>query len=148
LHLLAVVTGFFTGTPNYFSSAVVNGSQTATARESHFVADLMIGRDFGLGSSTAQLQFGIRVADLTANASVNEAASSSFHTFFSATGTTSSTASGKRMAPFLPAMKALFELPAKWVSTGISAIRPLQPSVSGTDFSIPAIKERSRRMGS
>src|SRR5262249_3061007 len=56
-----------------FSTFVVgntaNSSTTqATERESHLVADFMIGRDFGLGLFAPQFQFGVRVADLHAKA--------------------------------------------------------------------------------
>jgi hypothetical protein len=56
---------------------VVLGTRTNTAssnsfaaqyseRESHLVADLMIGRDLGVGSNRPELLFGLRVADLHA----------------------------------------------------------------------------------
>lgn len=85
----------------YFSST--NSSQSETERESHFVADLMIGRDFGLGSSTAQFQYGIRVADLAATANVNQAATSFFSSFIRGAGSGASTASGTFRARFFGA---------------------------------------------
>jgi hypothetical protein len=41
-------------------------SSTAQERESHIVADFMVGRDYGLGHGLGQIQFGFRVADLFA----------------------------------------------------------------------------------
>ena len=82
----------------YFSST--NSVQSATERESHLVADLMIGRDFGLGTSTAQLQYGIRVADLAAITNVNQAATSFFSSFFRGAGSGTSMASGTFRARF------------------------------------------------
>ncbi len=63
-------------------------SSQATERESHLVADFMIGRDLGVGSGTAQVQFGMRVADLWASAQVQE---SDTHTFYSHSTVTAAT---------------------------------------------------------
>jgi hypothetical protein len=41
-------------------------SSIAKERESHIVADFMVGRDYGLGRGLGQIQFGFRVADLHA----------------------------------------------------------------------------------
>jgi hypothetical protein len=70
----------------FFSS----NSQSGSERETHYVADLMIGRDFGLGLTTGQFQFGIRIADLSATVDV------SGQHFFSSFGSggSSSSASG------------------------------------------------------
>jgi len=59
-------------------------SSHGTERESHLVADFMIGRDLGLGSSAGQLQFGIRVADLWASAQVQEFGQRTFYSSFTA----------------------------------------------------------------
>jgi hypothetical protein len=64
-------TGFF-GT--LFGTQTNINSNTAAAQairkwEDHLVADLMIGRDIGIGSNRPELLFGIRVADLHASAS-------------------------------------------------------------------------------
>lgn len=40
--------------------------------ENHFVADFMIGRDLGVGTSSPQLQLGIRIADLYASADAQQ----------------------------------------------------------------------------
>jgi hypothetical protein len=62
---------FFSITRPFFTSTLTN-SQSAQEHGSHFVADFMIGRDYGLGggTGTGQIQFGLRVADL--RATVNE----------------------------------------------------------------------------
>ena len=66
-----------------------SNSQSAWERESHLVADFMVGRDFGLGTTlgttTGQWQFGIRLADLSAKAWVQQSgttSSSFFSTYF------------------------------------------------------------------
>lgn len=58
-------------------------SSQATERETHLVADFMIGRDLGLGSGTAQVQAGIRIADLWASAQVQETGQRTFYSHFS-----------------------------------------------------------------
>ena len=46
-----------------------NSAETARERENHAAMDFMIGRDFGLGLlGIGQLQFGARIADLSATA--------------------------------------------------------------------------------
>jgi len=71
-------TTFTPGVPPFFSSIPL-GTTTNTATsassatqasqwESHLVADLMIGRDLGVGANRPELQFGLRVADLRAAA--------------------------------------------------------------------------------
>ncbi len=50
--------------------SVTSNQAKFTENEEHTVADLMIGRDFGFGGSTAQVKFGVRVADLRANQNV------------------------------------------------------------------------------
>lgn len=62
----------------FHSSGNSSNSQTAWEREHHFVADFMIGRDFGLGNTTAQFQVGIRIADLSATVNVSQAFNSNF----------------------------------------------------------------------
>jgi hypothetical protein len=67
-------SSFFSSTVNIGSGLVATNITTNTTanntlqtlRESHLVADFMVGRDFGLGTGPSQLQFGIRVADLRA----------------------------------------------------------------------------------
>jgi hypothetical protein len=60
-------TSFFV--PSFFGSSVFQTNTTSSAvkeRESHIVADFMVGRDYGLGGGVGQIQFGFRVADLYA----------------------------------------------------------------------------------
>ena len=59
-----------------------SNSQSAWERESHLVADFMVGHDVGLGTTTGQWQVGIRVADLSAKAWVQQSATTS-SSFFS-----------------------------------------------------------------
>jgi Legionella pneumophila major outer membrane protein precursor len=82
----------------FFSSQKSSSnSQTAWERESHLVADFMVGRDYGLGTTTGQLQFGIRLADLSAKTWAQQSATTSssfFSTYFGTllgSGSTSST---------------------------------------------------------
>jgi hypothetical protein len=77
-------------------------SSQATERETHLVADLMIGRDLGLGSGTAQVQFGIRVADLWASAQVQESGQRTFYSHFSSV-TVAQTATGDWSSRFFGA---------------------------------------------
>jgi hypothetical protein len=60
--------------PPFSGFRVNNQTDSTTARttqrESHFVADFMIGRDLGLGTFRPDLQFGLRIADLRAAAKV------------------------------------------------------------------------------
>jgi hypothetical protein len=73
----------------YLATNVTNqrnaNSSVATERESHLVADFMIGRDLGIGAAKPQLQFGIRIADLRASAQAqqNTLTSSTSTTFYS-----------------------------------------------------------------
>ena len=69
---------------------------SGTEKESHLVADFMIGRDLGVGSNTPQLQFGIRVADLKASVQVSETGKRTFYSsnIFPGTITTAQSASG------------------------------------------------------
>jgi hypothetical protein len=63
-------TGFFGtlfGTQTNINSNTA-ASQATKKWENHLVADLMIGRDIGIGSNRPELLFGIRVADLHASA--------------------------------------------------------------------------------
>jgi hypothetical protein len=67
----------------FFSSQKSSSnSQSAWERESHLVTDFMVGRDFGLGTTTGQWQFGIRLADLSAKTWVQQSATTS-SSFFS-----------------------------------------------------------------
>jgi hypothetical protein len=65
------------GTPFTVHSA---GSTTNSEQEGHWVADLMIGRDLGIGATSPELLFGIRIADLWATAQEGE---TNQHTFYS-----------------------------------------------------------------
>jgi Legionella pneumophila major outer membrane protein precursor len=50
--------------------SVVNATGSATLnKESHWLVDLGVGRDFGLGSSNIQAQLGVRVAEIVSAAS-------------------------------------------------------------------------------
>jgi hypothetical protein len=59
-----LVTCGVRGAPGCFSSSAA-ATARAEHREQHWVADFMVGRDFGLGSGNAQLKAGIRVANLS-----------------------------------------------------------------------------------
>jgi hypothetical protein len=63
-------SSFSTSAFPIFSSA---STTHATEHESHLVTDFMVGRDFGLGVGTSEVQFGIRIADLAASAQEQEA---------------------------------------------------------------------------
>jgi len=75
--------------PQFFGTLVTTTSSSSAAvtteRERHFVTDFMVGRDFGLGASQSQFQFGFRIADLRANASsaLNARTSTTSTTFYS-----------------------------------------------------------------
>lgn len=81
------VTGhstFFASTPIFFGppTPVIQTTTTAssgTEKESHLVADFMIGRDLGVGSNAPELQVGVRVADLRASAHVNTLVKATFY---------------------------------------------------------------------
>ena len=62
----AFSTAFTTLTPNLFFSEPFSAQERVRERENHWVADLMIGRDIGLGSGQTQVKLGIRVAGLEA----------------------------------------------------------------------------------
>src|SRR5581483_328185 len=72
----STVTSFHSTFP-FFTSTITKTSNssttTGTLRESHLVADFMIGRDLGVGlASLHQVQFGIRIADLYAKAQATQ----------------------------------------------------------------------------
>ncbi len=79
-------TTYTPGVPPIFSSVLLGtttNSTTSTSSatqasqwESHLVADLMIGRDLGIGRSSNELQFGLRIADLYAAAQAFQASQS------------------------------------------------------------------------
>jgi len=54
------------------NSGSSSSATQASDWESHWVADFMIGRDLGMGSSSPQIQLGIRVADLSIAGSATE----------------------------------------------------------------------------
>jgi hypothetical protein len=73
--------------PSGFHSGVLLGTTTNTTTssssatqasewESHLVADLMIGRDMGVGANKPELEFGIRIADLYAAARASQSSQS------------------------------------------------------------------------
>jgi hypothetical protein len=58
-----------TATPTISPAAVVNATGSGTLNnESHWLVDLAIGRDFGLGSGNIQGQLGVRVAEIMSTA--------------------------------------------------------------------------------
>jgi len=74
----------FSSSPFFFGppTPIIQTTSTAssgTERESHLVADFMVGRDLGVGSNAPQVQFGIRVADLHASAHVNDMGQRTFY---------------------------------------------------------------------
>jgi hypothetical protein len=72
----------------FFSTLVQNNnSSTVKERERHVVVDFMVGRDYGLGGSQAQLQFGLRIADLNAitQAQLTTAQTRTISSFYSGT---------------------------------------------------------------
>ena len=72
----------------FFSSQKSSSnSQSAWERESHLVTDFMVGRDYGLGTTTGELQLGIRLADLSAKTWAQQSATTS-SSFFSSYGGT------------------------------------------------------------
>ncbi len=88
--------GSFSGVPLTSST-----SSTGTQRESHLVADFMIGRDMGFGANKIQLQVGIRVADLRAAAQVLQQGQTTFYS--SGIITTAQSASGSWRSRFFGA---------------------------------------------
>jgi hypothetical protein len=76
--------GAFFSSPVFFgpSTPIIQTVTTASSgseKESHLVADFMVGRDLGVGSNAPELMFGIRVADLQATAHVNEIGKQTFY---------------------------------------------------------------------
>jgi hypothetical protein len=63
------------GTTTNQSTSSSSATQ-ASQWESHLVADLMIGRDMGIGANKPELEFGIRIADLRAAARAFQSAQS------------------------------------------------------------------------
>jgi hypothetical protein len=57
---------YFGGGGNYVVPYAVNGNGSYSHKETHWVADFAIGRDVGLGSGSAQVKAGIRIADIHA----------------------------------------------------------------------------------
>jgi hypothetical protein len=66
-------------TNNVFVLQTSSTASSGTEKESHLVADFMIGRDLGVGSNAPELQFGVRVADLRASARVNTLLKTTFY---------------------------------------------------------------------
>ncbi len=52
-------------------TATVSEAATGTEQETHWLADFAVGRDFNIGADTLQAKAGVRVAELTATANVN-----------------------------------------------------------------------------
>lgn len=104
----------------FFSSTTTSSSQTDWERESHLVADFMVGRDFGLGNTAGEIQFGIRIADLTATAWAQQSGQTS--TFFSSGkvrtfSSSSETAVGTWTSRFFgagPRVAATGTVPLQW----------------------------------
>ncbi|HUE12247.1 MAG TPA: hypothetical protein VMQ54_14945 [Steroidobacteraceae bacterium] len=72
------------GTPSFAFAQTTTTADQGTEKESHFVADFMIGRDLGVGSNAPELMIGLRVVDLRATASVTATGQ---HTFYSSSVT-------------------------------------------------------------
>jgi len=66
-------------TNNIFVLQTSSTASSGTEKESHLVADFMVGRDLGVGSNAPELQFGVRVADLRASAHVNTLLKATFY---------------------------------------------------------------------
>jgi len=66
-------------TNNVFILQTSSTASSGTEKETHLVADFMIGRDLGVGSNAPELQFGVRVADLRASAHVNTLLKATFY---------------------------------------------------------------------
>jgi len=69
---------FATVSPFPTLASSTRGSQ-ATQRESHLVADFMIGRDLGIGANTPEVLFGVRVADLRSTVHLSEVGQRTFY---------------------------------------------------------------------
>lgn len=111
----------------FFSSTTTNSSssQTDWEHESHFVADLMIGRDFGLGATAGEIELGLRIADLTATAWARQSgqttttffSSSSYHGSSDPTSSSSQTATGTWRSQFFgggPRAAVTGTVPLSW----------------------------------
>jgi len=102
-------TGTFSAVPFFRSgTSVLLTTTTASSgneKESHLVADFMVGRDLGVGSNAPELLFGIRVADLHATAYVNEFGKQTFYSsgVFPPVMTTMQSASGTWSSRFFGA---------------------------------------------
>lgn len=90
--------GSFSGVPLTSST-----SSTGTQRESHLVADFMVGRDMGVGTNKVQLQIGIRVADLRAAAQVQQQGQTTFYSSGLGTIITAQSSSGSWRSRFFGA---------------------------------------------
>jgi hypothetical protein len=77
----------FTHFKTFFSSTTTtSSSQTDWEREHHLVVDFMAGRDYALGETAGEIQFGIRIADLAATAWAQQSASTTTSFFSSLYG--------------------------------------------------------------
>lgn len=83
-------------TTPFFVTQTSSTSSQATEHESHLVTDFMIGRDLGIGTGKPELQFGIRIADLHADAHVVGSERRTFYSsgVFPPTVTTTQSATG------------------------------------------------------
>jgi hypothetical protein len=75
-------------------------SSTGIHRESHSVADFMVGRDMGFGTNKVQLQAGIRVADLRTAAQVLQQGQTTFYSISLGSVTTAQSSSGSWRSRF------------------------------------------------
>src|SRR5581483_6691675 len=56
----------------------LNGNNSASSKESNWVADFMVGRDIGVGSGSAQIKGGLRVAEIRGTTNGNIALATTF----------------------------------------------------------------------
>jgi hypothetical protein len=96
----ATSSTFFTG---YATAIATNSATQASKWESHLAADLMIGRDLGIGAGTAELLFGVRIADLHAHAQASNQSSSTTTYSSIVTNQSSSTSAGRWNSRFFGA---------------------------------------------
>jgi hypothetical protein len=102
-------SGIFNAVPFFTNGTTIllttTTASSGTEKESHLVADFMVGRDLGVGSNAPELLFGIRVADLHATAHVNEFGKQTFYSsgVFPPTITTAQSASGTWSSRFFGA---------------------------------------------
>jgi hypothetical protein len=103
-HSSTFFSSIFHGSPTIIQQTISTAS-SGTEKESHLVADFMVGRDLGVGSNAPELQLGVRVADLRASAHINEAGKATFYSsaVFPPTVTTAQTAAASFSSRFFGA---------------------------------------------